>query len=190
MASPQPLMEALKLSIEDICFAYENSIVRLIAARDIPRIETAGLVIEETTANKELRVNLWVAWELVEAGLARFADGGLKPDELIQAHYRERLQPLGQLSSLPDRFYTRAYITFNQLTREAKGEEARLAHLNRLKGMFRDILESRINKIVKMASSEVTSPPRELQPEETRLFEELNWRISAWRRMLRKVGER
>ncbi len=177
-------------SLDDVCFAYENSTVRLIATRDIPRIETAGLVIEETAANSELRVNLWVAWELVEAGLARFADGGLKSDELIQAHYRERLQPLGQLSALPDRFYAQAYITFNQLTREAKGEEARLAHLNRLRGMFRDILESRLNKIVRLASSEIASPPKELQNEEAQLFRELNRKISAWRRMLRRVGER
>lgn len=163
--------------------------VRLVALRDIPRIETAGLVIEETGANRELRVNLWVAWELVEAGLARFADAGLKSDELIQAHYRERLQPLGQLPPLPERFYSQAYITFNQLAREAR-EEARLAQLNRLRGMFRDILESRINKIVRLASSEAASPPRELQPEEAQLFRELNGRISAWRRMLRRVGER
>lgn len=177
-------------SLEDVCFAYENSTVRLIATRDIPRIETPGLVIEKTAANSELRVNLWVAWELVEAGLARFADEGLKLDELIQAHYRERLQPLGQLSDLPDRFYARAYITFNQLSRGVKGEEARLAHLNRMRGMFRDILESRINKIVRLASSEVASPPRELQSEEAQLFRELNRKISGCRRMLRRVGER
>lgn len=180
----------MRPSLDDICFAYENMTVRLIATRDIPRIETAGLVIEETGANKELKVNLWVAWELIEAGLARLADGSLKSDELVQAHYRERLQPLGQLSPLPDRFYAQAYISFNQLAREARGEEARLSHLNRLRGMFRDILESRINKIVRLASSEAASPPRELQPEESRLYRELNERISAWRRMLRRVGER
>ncbi len=174
---------------DDICFAYENITVRLVATRDIPRIETAGLAIEEAEANKELRVNLWIAWELVDAGLARFAEGGLRADELIQAHYRERLQPLGQLSVLPERFYAQAYVSFNQQAREAR-EEARLAHLNRLRGMFRDILESRINKIVRMASSEVASPPRELQPEEAQLYRELSGRITAWRRMLRRVGER
>ncbi|MFQ6053862.1 MAG: hypothetical protein ACE5OO_06530, partial [Candidatus Bathyarchaeia archaeon] len=63
----------LKPSIEGLTFDLENMPVAVVATRNIPRIETSGIVIEETEAGGELTVYMWVAWELVEAGLARFS---------------------------------------------------------------------------------------------------------------------
>ncbi len=176
--------------MEDLYLEFENMPVRLVAARKIPRMETAGITIEETEANRELTVNLWIAWELVEAGLARFADDGLSNEDWTQIHYRERFQPLGKFSPLPDRFYSRAYLTFSRLMKEAGGDETRLQHLNRLRGMFRDILESRIGKVVRLASAEAAAMSRALQPEEAALYSELHALISSWRREMRKLEAR
>lgn len=176
-------------SVDGLHFDFENMPVRLVATRKIPRIETSGILMEETEAGRELTVKLWMAWELVEAGLARFADDGLSNEEWTQVHYRERFQPLGSPSPLPDGFYSRAYLTFSRLKREARGDEARLNSLSRMGGRFRDILESRIGRVVRLASAEAPASPRSLQPEEASLYEKLHPMISSWRRETRRLGE-
>lgn len=178
----------MALFMEDLYFEFENMPVRLVATRKIPRMETAGVTIEETEANSELTVSLWIAWELVEADLARFADDDVSNEEWTQIHYRERIQPLGRLSPLPEGFFPRTYLTFSRLTKGARGDATRLEHLNRLRGMFRDILESRIGKVVRLASAEAAASSRPLQPEEAALYEELHDLISSWRREMRRLG--
>jgi len=176
--------------MEYLQFEFENMPVRLVATRNIPRMETSGLLIEETEAGKELTVNLWVAWELMEAALARFADDGVVSEEWTQIHYRERFQPLGRPSPLPDNFYSRAYLTFSRLMKEARGDATRLENLDRLRGMFRDILESRIDRVVKLASAEATVSSRPLQPEEVSLYKTLFNSISFWRKEMRRLEAR
>lgn len=177
-----PFMEATRLE-------FENMSVRLVAARKIPRIETAGLTMDEVEVGGDLTVSLWLASELMEAGLARLPNDGISGEEWTQIHYRERFQPIGRLSPLPDRFYSRVHLTFNREKRMAGADPSRLSDLSRLKGMFRDILESRISKIVRMASSEVTAQSRALQPEEVELYMSLHAIVSSWRKEMRSIGE-
>jgi DNA replication initiation complex subunit (GINS family) len=75
-------------------------------------------------------------------------------------------------------------------TRAAGGDSAKVENLERMRGRFRDILESRIGKITRLASSEVTSQTRALQPEESALYKDLFARISSWRRSMKKLGDK
>ena len=175
--------------MEAIYFEFENTPVRLVTTRKIPKIETAGLIIEETEAGRELIVNLWIAWELLEAGLARFADEGVSGEEWTQIHYRERFQPMSQPSPLPDRFYNKAYLTFKRDAKAASGDPSRIENLDRMRGRFRDILESRIGKIIRLASAEASSQARALQMEEAALYRDLHDIISSWRKEIRRLGE-
>jgi hypothetical protein len=175
-------MSSLISAIKDIAFEYENTPVRLQALRRISRIETAGLVIEEVEAEGELTTPLWVAWELVEAGLARFLEEGITGGEWTQIHYRERVHPPGRLTSLPEGFYRRAYLTLQRMRR--RGEE----QLGRLRGIYRDIVESRIGGVVRMAASEARAPSGLLQPEEEFLYREVRSSISRWRGEMRRMG--
>jgi DNA replication initiation complex subunit (GINS family) len=61
--------------------------------------------------------------------------------------------------------------------------------LGRLRGRFRDILESRVGKIIRLSSAEATVQTRELQKEESTIYKELHELISTWRKELRKLGE-
>ncbi len=176
-------------SIDAISFEFVNKPVRLVATRKISRIETAGLIVEEVEAGGDLSINLWLAWELMEAGLARLADDGISGEEWTQIHYRERFQPIGQLSPLPDSFYSRVHLTFNREKKRGSNDPSRLSQLDRMQGMFRDIIESRIVKIVRMASAEAVSSSRSLQPEEAALYRDLQALISSWRKALRRLGE-
>jgi len=176
-------------SAGEVSFDFENSQVRLVALRKIPEVETAGLRIEETEAGRDLTVSLWIAWELIEAGLARMADEGVSGEEWTKIHYRERFQPLGQPSPLPDDFYSKAYAAFKREAKSVIGDPSRLKNLDRMKGWFRDILESRISRIVRLASAEASPQIRALQPEEAALYKELNAIVSSWRKEMRRLGE-
>lgn len=175
-------MSSIASALRNIILEYENIPVRLLALRRISRIETAGLVIEEREAEEELVIPLWIAWELVEAGLARFLEGGIRGDEWTQIHYRERVHPPGRVTPLPEGFYRRAYLTLEGMRR--RGEE----QLGRLKGIYRDIVESRIGGVVRMAASEARAPSGMLQPEEELLYREVRSSISRWRSEMRRMG--
>jgi hypothetical protein len=176
-------------SIGDVFFDFENMPVRIAATRKIPAIETPGISIDETEAGGVLTVPVWVAFELVEAGLARLVDEGVSGEEWTQIHYRERFQPLGQPSPLPDSFYSKVYLTFLQEIKRAEGDSVRAENLERMQGRFRDILESRIGKVTRLASAEVEAQTRNLQPEEAALYKELFSIISEWRRSMKHLEE-
>ena len=175
--------------IDDLFFDFENMPVRIAETRKIPAIETRGIKIDETEAGGVLTVPVWVAFELVEAGLARLVDEGVSGEEWTQIHYRERFQPLGQPSPLPGSFYSKVYLTFLQEIKRAKSSSVRAENLERMRGRFRDIIESRIGKVTRLASAEVEAPTRNLQPEEAALYKELFRIISEWRRSMKKLEE-
>jgi hypothetical protein len=179
----------LRASSESLYLEFENMPVKVIAIRKIPEIETAGLRIQETEPGRELTVSLWVAWELVDADLARLADEGVSVEEWTQIHYRERFQPVGQPSPLPDDFYLKAYLTFKRNYRASESDSSSLGSLDRRKGRFRDILESRIGKIIRLASAEAAVESRFLQKEESKLYNDLYSLVSTWRKEMRELGE-
>lgn len=175
--------------VEDYTFEFENMPVKLTATSKIPKIETSGITIEETEKGENLTVYFWVAWELVKTGSAKFSDAGIRGEEWTKTHYIERFQPIKQPSPLPDRFFSRAYLTFKLENRKAVGDSSRLSKLNRLKGMFRDIVESRIKKVVRLASAESAATTGALQLEEAALYNELYNLIFSWRSRIRKVED-
>ena len=176
-------------STDSLSFEFENMRVNLVALRKIPEIETAGLKVKETEIGGNLAVNLWIAWELMQAGLARLADEVVSNEEWTQVHYRERFQPLGRPTPLPDDFFSKIYLTFKQDNRRAAGDESRRDGISRTRGMYRDILESRIGKVVRLASAEAAADTRQLQPEEDTLYKDLHAIISSWREEMRELGE-
>ncbi len=176
-------------STNSLAFEFENMIVNIVALRKIPEINTVGIRVKETEAGGRLAVNQWIAWELIRAGLARLDDEVVSDEEWTQVHYRERFQPLVRPTPLPNKFFSKIYLTFKEYIRRATGDESRMAGINRARGMYRDILESRIGKIVRLASAEAATDTRQLQPEEDTLYKDLHAIISSWRKMMRELGE-
>ena len=160
---------------------YENTPAMVIATRKIPLIETAGITIKEAQEGREFTVPYWVARVLQEAGLVRFSEEAITMEEWTQIHFKERLNPAGPISGLAERFYPRAHISLTQIPEE---------QLNRVRARYRDIVESRIGRVVRMASAEVQSPTRAFQREELELYEELSKLITMWRMDIRGLGEK
>ena len=162
---------------------YENNIVRVKALRNIPEIETVGYKLEAIEENKEFTTFYWVARELMRNGLIEYVDEVLDNNEWTQIHFKERINPAGPPSPLPDEFYPKAYQSF---TSAEDGNNT--ANLNRTRARYRDILESRINRITRLASAEADSPTRVLQTEEISLYDKIHGIVNEWRNRMREIG--
>ena len=70
----------------DAYFYFENIQVRIVTTHRVPAVETPGITIKEAGVGKEMTVPLWVAMELLDAGLARFTDEGVSGEEWTKIH--------------------------------------------------------------------------------------------------------
>jgi hypothetical protein len=163
---------------------YENNLVKCKAIRNIPRIEIIGYKLEPVEENTEFNTFYWIARELARNGLIEYMEETLDNNEWTQIHFKERINPAGPPGRLPDHFYLKAYQSFT--TGEDFNEST---YLNRIRARYRDILESRINRIIRLASSEADSPTRVLQPQEISLYEKVHRIVSKWRKDMREIGE-
>ena len=167
---------------------YENQPTKLVALRKVPRVETPGLVIEDADEREEFTAPYWVGKLLVEAGLVKLGETGLTPDEWTQIHFKERFNPGGPPAALPRDFYARAYISLDLVVKEAVGDASKQEQINRIRARYREILESRVGKVTRLASTETSPQAGVLQPEEEALYHELESEIAAWRRDVRRLA--
>jgi DNA replication initiation complex subunit (GINS family) len=115
---------------------------------------------------------------------------GLTAEEWTQTHFKERFNPGGSPSPLPKDFYPHAYVSLALAAKGAEGDPAKQEQLNRLHARFREILESRVGKVTRIATTETSPQPGVLQPEEQALYEELEHVIGEWRREMRRLSTR
>ena len=163
---------------------YDNELVRLVATRKIPKIETLGLVLDEIPEGREFSTYFWIARELVNSGFARYVEEAISSSEWTQIHFKERLNPAGPPSQLPESFYSNAYQSFVQ----ANDDEDKKTIFHRIRARYREILESRIGRIIRLASAEAVSPTRVLQEEEYQLYSNIHRIVKAWRERMREIG--
>lgn len=164
---------------------YETRQITCRAAKKIPEINTLGVSIPTIEEGHEFITWFWAAKELVEAGLAEYSEDPLSQTEWTQVHFKERLNPAGPPGPLPDDFYAKVYQSFNLI----KLDKEKASNLSRIRARFKEILESRIGRIARMASAEADSPTSSLQKEEEQLYEMVHQLILAWREEQRELGE-
>ena len=178
------------MSVDINLLEYENTLVKLVALRKTPRIETPGLTIEEVDERKEFSVPFWVAGILVEAGLAKYGEEGLTIEEWTSTHFKERFNPGGVPSALPKDFYAKAYISLTLAAKAVGGDATKAEQINRLHARFREIIDSRVGKVTRIATTETALQPGILQPEEQILYQELVHIVTRWRRDIRRLSTR
>jgi len=164
---------------------YENAEVKLRALKKLPRIQTPGIDLPEVQEGHEFVTWFWVAQELVEAGLAEYSEPAVTQTEWTQVHFKERVNPAGPPSQLPEDFYERAYQSFSQV----RGDPEKAAQLNRMRARYREIIESRIGRIMRLASSEADSSASLLSKDEADLYQNIHRIVIEWRDAMREVGE-
>jgi hypothetical protein len=174
----------LYTSVEDADFIFENKPVRVTANRDEPKIKLAGITVGPFEEGKEYEIRHWIAEELKAAGVIRFREEDLlNVVKLHKMNWKERVQPTNRLSSLPVNFYPQLRRCLVDLEKTSKSDSKRLREYEKSIRISHDIVNSRLKKIVSLASSPpVTAQALQcLTPEEKILYHRLHNIIGEFR---------
>ena len=171
-------------SIKGADFEFENTAVRIITARSCPEIALSGLKIGPFEEGREYEVKFWVARELEKTGIARFREEErLDSVMLYKIHWKERVQPLKRVSSLPEDFYPRLRRYLADLKGEAARSAEKMREYEKVVKLSHDVISTRLNKIVSLSASPVETNEvlQSLALEERILYDRLRGIISEWR---------
>jgi hypothetical protein len=178
--------------IGNLDFNFENSFVRVIANRNSPEIKLAGLDVGPFEEGNEYEVHRWVALELAKSGVAHFRqEEQLDAAKLNKIQWTERVQTPGQISKLPEDFYPKLRRCLAELKQEVAKNPEKMREYERVKQLTQDIVNSRLKKIVSIASApaQTENTLRNLTGEEKFLHEQLYRFINQWKTQILEYEE-
>ncbi|NLB75817.1 MAG: DNA replication complex GINS family protein [Crenarchaeota archaeon] len=177
-------MVATKICTLDFC--YENSMVKIVANRNCPEIKLAGLIVGPFDEGNEYEVYFWVAKELAAAGMVHFReDDVLDATRLYKTQWKEGVQIPGQISELQGDFYPKLRRFLKDLREQATKSQLseKFQEYDRTKQLARDIVNSRLKKIVALSAAPTQSEQvlKKLTTEEKIVYKQLVKIISKWK---------
>jgi len=182
---------AAKICTLDFC--YENSLVKIVANRNCPEIKLAGLTVGPFDEGNEYEIYFWVAKELASAGMVHFREEDvLDATKLFKAQWKEGVQIPGQINDLPGDFYPKLRRFLHDLKEQATQtqQSEKFHEYDRVKQLARDIVNSRLKKIVALSAAPGQSDQvlKKLTVEERIVYEQLVKIISEWKAKILENG--
>jgi len=179
-------------AIRNLDFTFEHSPARIVANRNCPEIKLAGLTVGPFEEGNEYETFYWVALELDRSGIAHFReDENVCVAKLNKVQWTERVQTTGQMSKLPEDFYPKLRRCLAELKRETSKSPEKVLEHERGKHLTRDIVNSRLRKIVSIASAPAQTEQvlKNLTGEERFLYDQLYMLINNWRTQILECDE-
>lgn len=173
------------MTVEDIDFDFENSLVKIVMTREVP--EMPGFQrLSSVRVGQEVEMPYWTAQELVQSGYAKFRDDPLNYSMISKVHWRETIPASRQLPSLQPNFYCFLRRHLSDLREASRQDQVKSRELERTESLVRDIVNCRVRKIVSLAASPTLSEEliRSLTYEERSLYSLLNRTIGEWKSRL------
>ncbi|WP_309493082.1 hypothetical protein [Candidatus Hecatella orcuttiae] len=165
--------------------------VRMVALKPVPRISVAQMELGPWEAGERFEISRWVAEELVESGVAQLESEAEKLSllDLQKAQIVETMQASRRLSTLPENFYPKLRRFLKTLKEAGSGNPEKRAEFEQALRLGMDILTSRLNKILLLASAPEQSEAavRNLTWEERFLYERLYRTVEEWKASALKV---
>ena len=180
---------AAKICTLDFC--YENSMVKIVANRNCPEIKLAGLNVGPFDEGNEYETYFWVAKELANAGMVHFREEEiLDATKLFKVQWKEGVQIPGQISELPPNFYPKLRRFISDLKEQASKQSEKYQEYNRAKQLARDVVNSRLKKIVALSSAPAQSEQvlKKFTNEEKLFYQQLVKIISEWKTKILENG--
>ena len=169
-------------AIEGTDIEFRHSLRRMVALRDCPRIEMAGMTIGPFKAREIFQIEYSIGRILERKGVARFDEEILSPDMVFKIHWKENVQTPERLSSLPKYFYPMLRRLLAALEEKGSRDPDKLLVYKRLLDFSRDIVNCRLRKVVRLAT--ISAPKQVLEnltPEERALYDAICPIVNGWR---------
>ncbi len=170
------------MSFGDIHIEFENSPIKMRLLKPV-KLRVCGGDLE-ASAGAEIEVLYWISRKLSEAGLAKPADSArMDLIQLSKIHWRETIPATRQISAVGKDFYFKMKEYLSNLRAASKADGSKLMELEKAMGLFEEILNCRIRKILSIASAGAESEEalKNLTPEERLLLEGVRSVIMAWK---------
>jgi hypothetical protein len=168
--------------------------VKIVANRNCPEIKLAGLTVGPFDEGNEYEVYFWVARELAVNGIVHFReDETLDATKLFKVQWKEGVQIPGQISELPGDFYPKLRRFVADLREQSQKQSEKYQEYDRAKQLARDIVNSRLKKIVAISAAPAQSDQvlKKFTSEERLVYEQLVKIISEWKTtILENAGEK
>ena len=180
---------AAKICTLDFC--YENSMVKIVANRNCPEIKLAGLKVGPFDEGNEYEIYFWAAKELANAGIVHFREEEiLDTTKLFKVQWKEGVQIPGQISELPPEFYPKLRRFISDLKEQASKQSEKYQEYNRARQLARDVVNSRLKKIVALSSAPAQSEQvlKKFTNEEKIIYDQLVKIISEWKTKILENG--
>ncbi|MEM4703538.1 MAG: hypothetical protein QXJ02_00490 [Candidatus Bathyarchaeia archaeon] len=177
--------ETMKFMAE-IDFAFENVPTRIVANRNQPEIKIAGLAVGPFEEGNEYETYYWVAVELEKFGIVKIREEENLVARINKIQWTERVQTAGQISKLPEDFYPKLRRCLAELKKDSAKAPEKLLEYEKARHLTRDIVNSRLKKIVSIASAPAQTEHafRNFTVEERFLYDKLHALISEWRKQI------
>jgi hypothetical protein len=174
----------MPMKIKNLDFCFENLLVKIVANRNYPEIQLAGLSAGPFEEGNEYEIHYWIAQELAEAGIVHFReDDCLDATKLYKIQWTERVQIAGQISELTEDFYPKLRRYLANIKGEITKHPEKVQEYEKAKHSAWDIVNSRLKKIVALSSG----PPQTEQTlkkftnEEKFIYEQFSKIINEWK---------
>lgn len=178
------MAENILKQLQNLNFIFENSLITVIANRNLKKVELAGLNVGPFEEGNTYDVQFWIAQILEKAGIVRFNEGELlETPNLYKIQWTERIQTVGQLSQLPANFYPKLRRFLLKLQEEAGEIPEKLQDYQKIKHLARDTVNLRLKKIVSLATIPTKTGQilKSLTAEEKMLYDRLYVLVNEWR---------
>ena len=175
------------MKIGDLDFDSENSMVRITVNGNFPETKLAGLCVGPFEEGNEYEVPYWIGRVLEKGGVAHFRkEECLDAGKLFKIQWKERAQTAGQMSSLSDDFYPKLRRYVAELKEASVKAPERMREYETIMHLARDIVNSRLRKIIALASSPTQTEQiaKNLAGEERFLHDHLSNLINNWRKQI------
>jgi len=172
------------MKIKNLDFCFENLLVTIVANRNYPEIQIAGLSAGPFEEGNEYEVHYWIAQKLAESGIAHFReDDYLDATKLYKIQWKERVQIAGQISELTEDFYPKLRRYLANIKEEITKHPEKVQEYDKAKHLAWDIVNSRLKKIVALSSGPAQTAHilKKFTSEERLIYEQLSKIISEWK---------
>ena len=179
--------DSIQARLRLVEYDYLMEPVRVIALKDIgPLPLPQGMV--NVRRGDELEVPRWQARELERMGLAEIRDRGLDIDSVNMYHYREkRGRAANQLQGLPRDFYLAVRDLVERLDTMIRESPSTMLLRDRevVEKNLMDLAETRLAKILRLASSGGEEFKERMTPEESITYDTIRSVVEAFRAYVR-----
>jgi len=184
----------MPMKIKTLDFCFENLLVTIVANRNYPEIQLAGLSAGPFEEGNEYEVHYWIAQELAESGIVHFReDDCLDATKLYKIQWKERVQIAGQISELTEDFYPKLRRYLANIKAEIAKHPEKAQEYEKAKHLAWDIVNSRLKKIIALSSgpAQTGQLQKKFTCEERFIYEQLGKIINEWKaQILYFEGER